>query len=185
MISQRISASSSRRTCEVAGDRIPLAPNQAHVHRVFALSALQKGSGGTAVRSVRCLARRAFVPRQVLPGGDAVIVTEEDAKAKRCHESFGDGWTTPDGRMATVGAASQGTALVASPYYCISSGCMAWRWSRQATLDEWEKVVPHPDDMKRYVLAGYEEDPNHRGAMRKKISNAMPAFGYCGKAGKP
>lgn len=57
-----------------------------------------------------------------------MIVTEEEAKTKRCQESFSDGWTTPDGRMATLGGAAHGTALVASPYFCIGSACMAWRW---------------------------------------------------------
>ena len=65
-----------------------------------------------------------------------MIVTEEEAKTKRCQESYGDGWTTPDGRMATLAGSPNGQALVASPYFCIGSACMAWRWQDQASPPE-------------------------------------------------
>jgi len=114
-----------------------------------------------------------------------VIVTEEEAKTKWCPEArVFKSAGVPLSRSAAVNRWSDDAEQI-NKTNCLGSGCMAWRWFREATSDEWEKVVPHPDDMKRYFLAGYEEDPNHRGAMRKKISNAMPAFGYCGKAGKP
>ena len=96
-------------------------------------------------------------------------VTEEEAKTKRCQESFGPYYVTRDGGDAHipmvqsfgmhashyVGAAYatvNGPQLptVAVPSHCIGSGCMAWQWS----LDE---------------RAAWDGRP----------------VGYCGKAGKP
>lgn len=45
-----------------------------------------------------------------------MILTEEDAKTKRCQEGFGDRYQS-------------------SPINCIASGCMAWRW-QYGELDE-------------------------------------------------
>lgn len=64
-----------------------------------------------------------------------MIVTEKEAKTKRCQESFGDGWTVPDGRLATPVSSSGVTAAIASPSFCIGSGCMAWDWFDPACTD--------------------------------------------------
>lgn len=61
-----------------------------------------------------------------------MIVTEEEAKTKRCQESFGDrnvssaGYAYPGGPYA--GQAGATVAIHTSPTMCIGSNCMAWRW---------------------------------------------------------
>lgn len=58
-----------------------------------------------------------------------MIVTEEEAKTKRCQESFGDTNVSPSG-AAYAAHISYGasTAVQTSPSYCIGSECMAWDW---------------------------------------------------------
>ena len=90
-------------------------------------------------------------------------VTEEEAKLKRCQESFGDGQVTPYGHSYVsqhpYGHPSPvyggGFATSSSPSMCIASGCMAWRWT---------------GDM---VRTGIEAKDDFVGV------------GYCGKAGRP
>lgn len=82
-----------------------------------------------------------------------MMVTEDEALSKRCQESFGDGWKTTDGRMATLQETGRAVAVVASPSFCIGSACMAWRWQ----LHPLARQVDY--DLKREI------------------------FGYCGKAG--
>ena len=59
-----------------------------------------------------------------------MIVTEEEAKTKRCQESFGDGAVSPAG-LTTVAMAHYGSAYaqITSPSMCIGTNCMAWRWA--------------------------------------------------------
>jgi hypothetical protein len=84
-----------------------------------------------------------------------MIVTEEEAKSKRCQESFGDTVVSPMG-YSTVGLSpfqhsvsysggAAGSVVQSSPSMCIGSACMAWRWA----------------------------------------DSAIGITGYCGKAGKP
>lgn len=61
-------------------------------------------------------------------------VTEEEAKTKRCQESFGDNNVSPAGHaigMPVSGAYHHGATLAVqtSPSHCIGSACMAWRWA--------------------------------------------------------
>ena len=93
-----------------------------------------------------------------------MILTEEEAKTRRCQEGFSHPLyhsqaplTTNDMAMAPMhlmgspyGAAY---AAMASPSHCIGSACMAWRW-RQIIGDD--GFTPADTDK-----------------------------GYCGKAGKP
>jgi hypothetical protein len=94
-----------------------------------------------------------------------VILTEEEAKTRRCQEGFpaaesinSGGYpiqvtvaADPTHYSSNIGVVTQGGA----PLYCIGSACMAWRW-----------MLAHPHDTDRT-----QGDDRSRG--------------YCGKAGKP
>jgi hypothetical protein len=99
-----------------------------------------------------------------------MIVTEDEAKTKRCQEGYpaSDGVTDGDSlyNQKTVPALSSvsafggmGFATVATsmtaPMHCIGSSCMAWRW--YIDLDR----------------------------MTVRDVNYTNRNGYCGKAGKP
>lgn len=77
-----------------------------------------------------------------------MIVTEEEAKTKRCQESFGNEYRTPDGNMLTssgvgmFGHGWSGIAAQASPSFCIGSGCMAWRWENSVSIRHGEEPGP-------------------------------------------
>jgi hypothetical protein len=92
-----------------------------------------------------------------------MILTEEEAKTKRCQEGFGQPLyhsqaplTTNDmamGPMHLMGSPyGAGYAAMASPSHCIGSACMAWRWSRGEYDQGGQEIATH---------------------------------GYCGKAGRP
>jgi hypothetical protein len=91
----------------------------------------------------------------------AMIVTEEEAKTKRCQESFGDRNLTQEGMavhapypLSSSGFVSMsGYAVTTSPTHCIGSACMAWRWQQAMAADGLNVVTTDR--------------------------------GYCGKAGKP
>lgn len=63
-----------------------------------------------------------------------MIVTEQEAKTKRCQESFGDTIVTSGGHTitSTMGMPYSGGgsshAVQTSPAMCLGSVCMAWRW---------------------------------------------------------
>lgn len=104
-----------------------------------------------------------------------MILTEEEARTKRCHESFGPLYVTQQGAEAhtpfhtaeahtpfhtavafpagayAISTMGHNFPTVSSPSHCIGSACMAWRWHQ-------------PE--------GYED-------------MGVTACGYCGKAGKP
>jgi hypothetical protein len=94
-----------------------------------------------------------------------VIVTEEEAKTKRCQESFpaAEGLTTggytesvpfPPNVVSYNAAGSY--ARQTAPSMCIGSACMAWRWDRY-----------YDDDGEERIVTGQGQKP----------------CGYCGKAG--
>ena len=62
--------------------------------------------------------------------------TEDEAKTKRCQESFGDGNVTAQGHMVSVQAGyGAAYAMGTSPSMCIASRCMAWEWAKDRTID--------------------------------------------------
>lgn len=95
-----------------------------------------------------------------------MMTTEEEAKTKRCQESFGDTVVSPQGHSFAAAQpgvnfmSGAGFAVASSPSMCIGSACMAWRWSQ---LTWWSDPVTGQD---------IKNDPNR-------------PFGYCGKAGRP
>jgi hypothetical protein len=88
-----------------------------------------------------------------------MIVTEEEAKTKRCQESFGDGFVSS---MQSAMAMPMARAAYSSPSHCIGAACMAWRWRG------WRD--------KEARLFG---DATEHG------TGPTERVGYCGKAGKP
>lgn len=94
-----------------------------------------------------------------------MIVTEEEAKTKRCQESFAacnsmstDGagymssWSHPPPPASPGGT---GAIVHTAPLYCLGSACMAWRW----------------------VLEHEHGDPYNQLVKTDR--------GFCGKAGGP
>jgi hypothetical protein len=94
-----------------------------------------------------------------------MIVTEEEAKTKRCQESYpAASGLSPDGAVYASGwhhppppapAGATGTAVHTAPINCIGSACMAWRWQK---LPDW--------------------------ALDKEGLPIKPSRGFCGKAGR-
>jgi len=65
-----------------------------------------------------------------------MIVTVEEAKTKRCQESFGDTNVSPSGHSYAANISYGISAVVqTSPSYCIGPACMAWKWYGEHTID--------------------------------------------------
>jgi hypothetical protein len=115
-----------------------------------------------------------------------MIVTEEEAKTKRCQESFGDRYTTKDGAMIVAPLTGGVQPVVTSPSFCIGSACMAWRWRDKAVELSYSRVRTENENNRGfYFRQGYEDDPENPGYLRIVERPASAATGYCGKAGKP
>lgn len=67
-----------------------------------------------------------------------MILTEREAKTKRCQESFGDGFVTE--QQSQIWAPT-GRSAHSSPLHCIGSACMAWRWGEVERDDVTGKVL--------------------------------------------
>ena len=89
------------------------------------------------------------------------LLTEDEAKTKRCCGPEGCGYTH-----------TSATSTRAGERYCIASACIAWRWGQKRNPD-WKPdhsgmmwPSPHPDDRP----ATHIRDTEH---------------GYCGLSGRP
>lgn len=128
-----------------------------------------------------------------------MIVTEEEAKTKRCQESFGQYYITPTGEgshqpiVHGVGyqhgagyAVSSMPALptVASPSHCIGSACMAWRFHGGQT---YERGTPLPEGTNPAdpEWEKYGDPYLASGCYMQQWRRPLPRDGYCGKAGSP
>jgi hypothetical protein len=89
-----------------------------------------------------------------------MLLSEDEAKTKRCPEGFSAVHVTDNGHPlyrqipSLDGGAANFTVKASAPACCIGSACMAWRWKR------------------------WELDPVDRHRIRGTV-------GYCGKAGIP
>lgn len=101
-----------------------------------------------------------------------MILTEEEAKGKRCQESFSACREVSD-RGHIYASVSTGGAFASytAPAMCIGSACMAWRWKRGSVFH------PAPPDPDNPGVAHFIEIEN-RGDYSK-------THGFCGKAGRP
>lgn len=111
-----------------------------------------------------------------------MILTEEEAKTKRCHEGYGQPLynsqivNPPTCVVHELRAAmAGGVAVMASPSHCIGSACMAWRWYGMKVNADGS--IYNTTEAYR-VASGLEQMP-------EKYKEAAVAVGYCGKAGKP
>ena len=65
-----------------------------------------------------------------------MIVTEEEAKTKRCQESYpACREVSPEGHHISASTGG-GYATQTAPSFCIGSACMAWRWMDQDHQDK-------------------------------------------------
>lgn len=83
-----------------------------------------------------------------------MILTEEEAKTKRCQESYGPPLSSNGMSMVSAGVS---IAVQTSPTHCIGSACMAWRWSGwsngNGVYSEKNPTADHPD-FHRYGYCG-------------------------------
>lgn len=93
-----------------------------------------------------------------------MIVTEEEAKTKRCQEGFPAALLqTPTGAMQSVSVGmltSFPSAVHTAPTHCIGSACMGWCWSG------WRDGENHI----------FTDEYDHGSGPTERV-------GYCGKAG--
>jgi hypothetical protein len=118
-----------------------------------------------------------------------MIVTEEEAKTKRCQESFGDTIVTNNGHSFASSSPSpfqhgysypggaQAFAVQTSPSMCIGSACMAWR--------DGGYFVYGPDGTFRNHAEGDSPPEGSLLGGPDKNPFTYKRVGYCGKAGKP
>jgi hypothetical protein len=132
-----------------------------------------------------------------------MIVTEEEAKTKRCQEGFGPPLHQPRHPDSVVGKVVEpGAIMVTAPIYCIGSACMAWRWRTEAHAPFRDYCItsgepPHTgapktwtfEERSREALKGKTvwtlEERDAHGATYSRLVPGSPGTGYCGRAGNP
>lgn len=115
-----------------------------------------------------------------------MLLTEEEAKTKRCQESFGDGWTVPDGRMVSPQEFMR--AVIASPSHCIGSGCMAWHWNEPQPYEYGKDFAKGhvPADPGWEAYDTYTVIEGNGIVTYERWRRAKPGrVGFCGKANHP
>jgi len=113
-----------------------------------------------------------------------VIVTEEEAKTKRCQESFGPP-LSQDGRTINAFGAGGAYAIQTSPTHCIGSACMAWREILKAEPAFKDVCTTHSDKPPTHGEGWTFLEGDNTGSSWSREMPAKPAKGYCGKAGRP
>lgn len=108
-------------------------------------------------------------------GGDAVMLTEEEAKKKWCpfvrHEGDkGGSWNRTVSAMKRIFGWDGGNPYPEETCNCIASECMAWRFKPH----EWKHKAHGGDWIDTQETDGY-------GRKGEKL----PTVGYCGLAGSP
>jgi hypothetical protein len=107
-----------------------------------------------------------------------MIVTEEEAKTKRCQESFGASFV----RMRNVDTSQ--VDYILPPINCLGSACMAWRWRTEAEVARLEyECTKGPPPLKGKPEEWTFVEGDEKGASYSRPLPAKPGTGYCGKAG--
>jgi len=73
-------------------------------------------------------------------GGDAVMLTEEEAKKKWCPFAREPAETADGSGVAVNRLPQQDAQPFVTP--CLASGCMAWRWGLEDGDDDWGHLQP-------------------------------------------
>lgn len=106
-----------------------------------------------------------------------MLLTEEEARTRRCQEGFGPPLSANGTPMMTAATAVY-TAIQTAPQNCIASGCMAWRWVEPVYV---ECTTPHSVD----PGGDWRQIEAKPGEYQRWRRLKTPGGGYCGKAGKP
>jgi hypothetical protein len=91
-----------------------------------------------------------------------MTLTEDEAKTKRCQESYPAADGVNPGGFAEVSPSpispswGASAARICAPMFCIGSGCMAWRWATPQVVHKYNQPT-----------------------------GEIIVKGYCGKAGRP
>ncbi len=67
------------------------------------------------------------------------ILTEMEAKERRCPYSFGPPWSSNGATVETSMGYDRVEAVITSPTNCIASQCMAWRLAHKDAADGTER----------------------------------------------
>jgi hypothetical protein len=113
-----------------------------------------------------------------------MLLTEEEAKNKRCQESFGP----PSDPFPNGVAYSVSVAAFMSPSNCLGSACMAWQWGgpREYEYGKDFEVGHAPADPGWETYETYHVVEGSSVVKFNKWRRLLPGRkGYCGKAGRP
>lgn len=116
-----------------------------------------------------------------------MIVTEEEAKTKRCQEAFGPmpqatvtmGQSVPFNHGASGQMQYWPPSMGTAPVNCLGSACMAWR----AVMPTVERTETDLGCMPKGKDWHQVDRGESYGLVWERV--VAPGGGFCGKAGKP